>query len=213
VGRRPRRARKPSRSADAGRTERGGLENRAVGVTQGGWRSERTCGVRERDSRPRNPQMGRFAEPETQDRRGGAAGGRGSTRPAPRLRVGSQGGMPTRSPPEAGLAGGELMKSPCVGNLILTHAQPPCQYRDAGMYWPDSQYRCPFRDSVAPASADPAAPGGGCRRAGSSGPRSGCQGAPAPRTRSATPRHVTPSPPRSSPRRSRGRPGRPPPPR
>src|SRR5919204_6143843 len=42
-------------------------------------------------------------------RRGGAglweAGGPHS--PRPRLRVGSQGGMPTRSPPEAGLAGDE----------------------------------------------------------------------------------------------------------
>jgi len=30
--------------------------------------------------------------------------------PRPRLRVGSQGGMPTRSSPEAGLAGDELYK-------------------------------------------------------------------------------------------------------
>src|SRR5436190_12686147 len=35
--------------------------------------------------------------------------------PHPRLRVGSQGGMPTRSPPEAGLAGDELRKSPWCG--------------------------------------------------------------------------------------------------
>src|SRR3954471_21293931 len=32
--------------------------------------------------------------------------------PRPRLRVGSQGGMPTRSPPEAGLAGDELESLP-----------------------------------------------------------------------------------------------------
>ena len=35
--------------------------------------------------------------------------------PRPRQRVGSQGGMPTRSPPEAGLAGDELRKSPLHG--------------------------------------------------------------------------------------------------
>ena len=43
-------------------------------------------------------------------RRGGAAGGRGSTRPAPRPRVGSQEGFPTRSPPEAGLARGRVLQ-------------------------------------------------------------------------------------------------------
>ncbi len=49
-----------------------------------------------------------FSRPED----GGAglweAGGPHS--PRPRLRVGSQGGMPTRSPPEAGLAGDEFPK-------------------------------------------------------------------------------------------------------
>jgi hypothetical protein len=62
--------------------------------------------------------MRRFAGAEKD---GGAglweAGGPHS--PRPRLRVGSQGGMPTRSPPEAGLAGDEL------GNLpypwVLSH--------------------------------------------------------------------------------------------
>src|ERR1043165_3222943 len=71
--------------------------------------------------------------------RGGAAGGRGSTRPAPRLRVGSQGGMPTRSSPEAGLAGDESYEaSPCTFSLrpdlrvesILMHPDPPCQPRE-----------------------------------------------------------------------------------
>ena len=55
--------------------------------------------------------MRRFAGAEKD---GGAglweAGGPHS--PRPRLRVGSQGGMPTRSPPEAGLAGDEFGNLP-----------------------------------------------------------------------------------------------------
>ena len=63
------------------------------------------------------PKCAGLQAPQKRSWRGGAAGGRGSTRPAPRLRVGSQGGMPTRSSPEAGLAGDELLEerspSPC----------------------------------------------------------------------------------------------------
>jgi hypothetical protein len=52
----------------------------------------------------------------------------GPHNPRPRLRVGSQGGMPTRSSPEAGLAGDELGKFPLIaGAWILTYRRPLCQ--------------------------------------------------------------------------------------
>ena len=47
-------------------------------------------------------------------RRGGAAGGRGSTRPAPRLRVGSQGGISDAIVPGGGTGPGTSLSSYCV---------------------------------------------------------------------------------------------------
>src|SRR5215204_3539320 len=46
--------------------------------------------------------------------------------PRHRQRVGSQGGMPTRSPPEAGLAGSESHK--CPSGAILFYPEAPCQW-------------------------------------------------------------------------------------
>src|SRR3954447_24279059 len=60
--------------------------------------------------------------PVCSDRKDGGAGLGGAGAPhtrRPRLRVGSQGGMPTRSPPEAGLAGDEFRNLPYP--WVLSH--------------------------------------------------------------------------------------------
>ena len=76
--------------------------------------------------------------------------------------------MPTRSSPEAGLAGDEFVSTPSrAGALTMT----------------DSEWRCqpPRAGRACKRTADREARGEGCRRSGSSGPRSACRGAPVPR--------------------------------
>ena len=100
-------------SADAARQARDrragadrATRRRPTDAGRGSRRSDADVAHASRATRPRTTPGEALQAPEERWR-GGAVGGRGSTRPAPRLRVGSQGGMPTRSPPEAGLAGDE----------------------------------------------------------------------------------------------------------
>ena len=63
-----------------------------------------------RDLERSRPPRRRFAAPKERWR-GGAAGGRGSTRPAPRLRVGSQGGISDAIVPGGGTGPGTSLSS------------------------------------------------------------------------------------------------------
>ena len=75
----------------------------------------REC-ARDPDGRPPFPLFGLIARKK---RRGGAAGGRGSTRPAPRLRVGSQGGISDAIVPGGGTG---------PGTSLVKLVRPPASF-------------------------------------------------------------------------------------
>src|SRR5829696_5043671 len=85
---------------------------------------------RPRDALARRPRC-HLPHPEShgKKRRGGAAGGRGSTRPAPRLRVGTQGGFSDAFVPGGGTVPGTSFSSEYVlpPHLIIPRLVVRCQ--------------------------------------------------------------------------------------